>query len=306
MRNPRHIALAVAIVAIWGVNFVMIGEALDGYPPLLLAALRFLLTVLAVPFVPRPRGVRWYWMAAVGTTMFVGQYALLFTALAHGMPDGLASLVLQAQAPFTILFAAVALRERTGPRQLAGIAVAGAGLGVIGVGRGGDVPLSALLISVAAAAAWAVGNICTRQARAQDGFALMVWASLWAAPPLLALSLAVEGPGRVGHALAHPHLVPVLGLLYVVVLSTFVGLGGWLMLLGRYPAGAVAPYTLGVPPVGLLSAWLFVGERVNVVELAGCAVVLLGLAAIVARGADRPASPKPSPTAARVGEAVSP
>jgi O-acetylserine/cysteine efflux transporter len=302
MRNPRHIALAVTIVAIWGVNFVMIGKALDGYPPLLLAALRFLLTALAAFFVPRPRGVRWYWVAAVGTATFVGQYALLFTALAHGMPDGLASLVLQAQAPFTVLFAAVALRERTGPRQLAGIAVAGAGLAVIGVGRGGDVPLSALLISVAAAASWAVGNICTRQAGAQDGFALMVWASVWAAPPLLALSLAVEGPHQIGHALAHPYVGPVLGLLYVVALSTFVGLGGWLMLLSRYPAGAVAPYTLGVPPVGLLSAWLFVGERANALELAGCAVVLLGLAAIVV---NRPLARKPSPAAAIVEEAVS-
>lgn len=302
MRNPRHIALAVTIVAIWGANFVMIAKALDGYPPLLLAALRFVLTGLAAFFVPRPRGVRWHWIAAVGLTTFVGQYALLFTALAHGMPDGLASLVLQVQAPFTLLFAAFVLREHTGPRQLAGIAVAGAGLAVIGVGRGGDVPLSALLIAIAAGASWAVGNICTRQAKAADGFALMVWASVWAAPPLLALSLAVEGPRRIGHALAHPHPGPIVGLLYVVVLATFVGLGGWLMLLSRYPAGAVAPYTLGVPPIGLLAAWLFVGERANAVELAGCAVVLLGLSAIVV---NRPVSRKPSPAAAIVEEAVS-
>jgi O-acetylserine/cysteine efflux transporter len=312
MRNPRHVALALTIVAIWGVNFVAIGTALEGYPPILLAALRFALTALAAFFVPRPKGVRWHWIAAVGLFTFVGQYALLFTAMAHGMPEGLSSLVLQAQAPFTILFAAVALRERTGRRQLAGIAVAGAGLAVIGAGRGGNVPLSALLLAIASAASWAVGNICTRKAKADNGFSLMVWGSVWAAPPLFLLSLAQEGPHRIADSLTHPEAAAVGALAYVVILSTFVGLGGWVMLLGRYPAGAVAPYTLGVPPIGMLAAALVHGEHVNGLELAGAAVVLAGLVAIVwNRPEPRPVSvtppnaPKTSVPPITVGEAVS-
>lgn len=281
MRNPRHIAMALAIVVIWGVNFLAIGRALEGFPPILLAGLRFALTGLAAFFLPRPKEVRWYWIGGISAFMFFGQYVLLFTGMAHGMPDGLSSLVLQCQAPFTVLAAALLLRERTGVRQLAGIAVAVAGLGVIGAGRGGNVPLGALLLVIAAGASWALGSICNRKAGAANGFALMVWASLYAAPPLLLTSLLTEGPHRIGHAFAHLHTGPVLGLLYVVLMSTFAGMGAWVVLLTKYPASVVSPYTLGVPPIGILAALIANGEKMTAPEVAGCVVVLAGLVAIV-------------------------
>ena len=281
MRNPRHIALALAIIVIWGVNFLAIGHALEGFPPILLAALRFALTGLAALFFPRPKDVRWFWIAGISTFMFFGQYVLLFTGMAHGMPDGLSSLVLQCNAPFTVLAAALLLRERTSPRQLAGIAVAVAGLFVIGLGRGGNVPLGSLLLVIGAGASWALGSICNRKAGASNGFALMVWASLYAAPPLFAASLLSDGPRKIGHAFTHLHAGPVLGLLYVVVLSTFIGMGAWVVLMTKYPASAVAPYSLGVPPIGMLAAAIANGERMNALELAGAAVVLAGLVAVV-------------------------
>ena len=281
MRNPRHVAMAVAIVLIWGVNFIAIGHALEGFPPILLASLRFALTGLAAFFVPRPKEVRWYWIAGSSAFMFYGQYVLLFTGMAHGMPDGLASLVLQSNAPFTVLAAALLLKERTGIRQLAGIAAAVAGLGVIGAGRGGHVPLWSLLLVIAAGASWALGSICNRKAGATNGFALMVWSSVYATPPLFLTSLATEGPHRIGHAFAHLHTGPVLGLLYVVLVSTFVGMGAWVVLLTKYPASAVAPYTLGVPPIGILAALIANGERMTPLEIAGSAVVLAGLVAIM-------------------------
>jgi O-acetylserine/cysteine efflux transporter len=305
MRNPRHIALALSIVAIWGVNFVAIGYALEGFPPILLAALRFALTGLAAVVVPRPKEVRWYWAAGIAAFMFFGQYVLLFTGMAHGMPEGLSSLVLQCQAPFTVLAAALLLRERTGPRQLLGIGVAIAGLLVIGAGRGGNVPLGSLLLVIGAGASWALGSICNRKAGATNGFALMVWASLYAAPPLALASLAIDGPHKIGHALGHVHLAPVLGLLYVVGFSTFVGLGAWVVLISKYPASSVAPYTLGVPPIGMLASAVVTHERMNALELAGAAVVLVGLVAIVwPHRAAVASAPNPSVPTAKVEEPV--
>lgn len=305
MRNPRHIALALAVVVIWGVNFVAISHALDGFPPILLAALRFALTGTAALFFPRPKEVRWFWIAGISTFMFFGQYVLLFTSMADGMPDGLASLVLQSQAPFTVLAAALLLGEKTGPRQAAGIAAAVAGLVVIGAGRGGNVPLSSLLLAIAAGASWALGSICNRKAGAVNGFALMVWASLYAAPPLFLTSLLSEGPHRIGHAFAHLHAGPVLGLLYVVLLSTFVGMGAWVVLITKYPASAVAPYTLGVPPVGILAALIANGERMTALEVAGSLVVLAGLVAIVSPRRS-PIVSDPSVAAARVDRTTQP
>jgi O-acetylserine/cysteine efflux transporter len=311
VRNPRHVALALTVITIWGVNFVAIGTALEGFPPILLAALRFALTSLAAFFVPRPKNVPWRWVATVGLFMFVGQYALLFTAMAHGMPEGLSSLVVQAQVPFTILFAALILREHTSARQLTGIAVAAVGLAVIGLGRGGSIPLGALLLCLASGASWAVGNVCTRKAKADNGFALMVWAGIYATPPLILLSLAAEGPRRIGSAFAHLQLAPVAALLFVVVISTLIGMGSWVMLLSKHSADSVVPYALGVPPIGMLSALLLHGEHVNAVEFGGAAVVLAGLVAIIWNRPSRPSGPTPpkaqktSVPPVTVGEAVS-
>src|SRR5262245_39875789 len=110
--RPRDLALAVAVMAAWGVNFVMIDTGLTLFPPLMFNALRFTLAGLpAVFFVGRPQ-VPWRWVIAVGMALGVTKFSLLFAGMAAGMPAGLSSLVLQSQAVFTVLLGVPLLRER--------------------------------------------------------------------------------------------------------------------------------------------------------------------------------------------------
>lgn len=273
----RHVLLAFAVAVFWGLNFVVIDVGLDSFPPLLFAALRFTFVAFpAVLFVRRPP-IGWRWIVAVGATLCGGQFALLFVAMDQGMPAGLASVVIQLQAVFTVALAVGFLGERLGAVQLAGAAVALVGIAIIAAGRADGVTLVGVALTVAAAATWGVGNVCTRRAQAPDAIALLVWASLVAPLPLLALSLVLEGPGRVGDALAGVDAGGAAALLYVVVVSTAFGFGAWSWLLKRHAASRVAPFALLVPPVGIVSAWLLVGERPNAAELAGAVVVLVGL-----------------------------
>jgi O-acetylserine/cysteine efflux transporter len=268
----RHSLLAVAVAVVWGVNFVVIHEGLADFPPLLFVALRFALVAFpAVFFLSRPR-VPLRLVLGVGLFMCTGQFALLFVAMDRGLPAGLASLVLQMQVLFTMAFAVVMLAERPSARQIGGALLALAGMALIAAGRGGNVSLGALALSVGAAASWGVGNICARRAQADDPLALLVWASLVPPLPLMALSLALgEGAPSIG-------LGGVLSVLYVVVGATFFGFGSWVWLMRRHPASRVAPFTLLVPPVGIAAAWALLGERPNGAELAGAGVVLAGLA----------------------------
>jgi O-acetylserine/cysteine efflux transporter len=268
----RHVLLALAIAVVWGVNFVVIHVGLADFPPLLFVALRFAIVAFpAVLFIRRP-DVELRWLLGVGTFMCLGQFALLFVAMDQGMPAGLASLVLQAQVLFTIALAVLLLGERPRPMQVAGALLALVGIAVIAVGRGGNVPLGALALSIAAAASWGVGNVCTRKAQASDALALLVWASLIPPLPLAALSLALgEGAPSIG-------VGGVLAVLYVVVGATFFGFGSWAWLMRRHPASRVVPFALLVPPVGIAAAWISLGEQPNAAELAGAGVVLAGLA----------------------------
>src|SRR3954465_13032704 len=187
----RHVLLALAVAVIWGVNFVVIHVGLDSFPPLLFAALRFCLVALALPFVPRP-GVSVRYVIAVGVFLSAGQFGLLFLGIEKGMPAGLASLVLQLQAAFTVGLAVLVLGERPRRAQLAGGALALAGIAIIAGGRASAVPLGALALTVGAALCWGVGNIATRAARSPHPLGLLGWSSLVPPLPLLTLSWLTE------------------------------------------------------------------------------------------------------------------
>jgi len=275
----RHLLLAVAVAVFWGVNFVIIDVGLESFPPLLFAALRFaFVAVPAVFFVPRPR-IPWRYVVGVGLFLSGGQFALLFSGMHAGMPAGLASVVVQLQALFTMVLAVGLLGERPNRRQVTGAAIALGGMALIAAGRAGHgVPVGAFVLCVGAAASWGVGNVLTRKAQAPGGLGLVVWSSLVAPLPLLALSFALEGGSRIGDAMTSASGSSILALLYVVVVATGFGYGSWTFLLKRHPASRVSPFALLVPPVGIVTAWVAQGERPSAIELIGTVVVLAGLA----------------------------
>ena len=264
--QPRHIVLAAVLAFVWGLNFVFIRLALTDFPPLLLAALRFALAALPVLFLPKPP-VSWGRLIAIGGTLFAGQFALLFPAMAVGMPAGLASIALQVQAFITIAIAVVVLRERPSRRQIAGAAVALAGLVLIGATVGANgVTLAGFLLLVGAATCWASGNVMLRGVGAVDMLPLISWLSLVPILPLFALSLAVEGPARIAEGLASATWLSVGSLAYIVVVSTIFGYAAWGHLLKLYPAATAAPFSLLVPVSGTLSAALILGEILRAAE----------------------------------------
>ncbi|PIO99795.1 EamA family transporter [Pleomorphomonas carboxyditropha] len=275
----RHIALAVLVTAIWGFNFVVIRLGLGSVPPLLLAALRFVVAALPALFLARPN-VPPTRMIAIGMTLFVGQFAFLFPAMKLGMPPGLASVTLQSQAFLTILFAAVALGERPKPRQLAGAGVAALGLLTIASTVGGDFTMIGLGLTIASAASWAIGNVLMRGAGKVDMLALMVWLSLVPPIPLFALSLGFEGWPAIVSGVTGMGLVGAGSVLYLALLATLVGFGLWGFLLRNHPASTVAPFSLLVPLFGTLSSWLVLGETFSPLRVAGMGLILLGLATI--------------------------
>ncbi len=279
--RTKHLLLALLVAAVWGVNFTVIRIGLDAFPPLLLAALRFVPAAILVPFLPKP-AVSWPRLLALGLAWFVGQFALLFTGMAVGMPPGLASVVLQSQAMFTILASAILLKEYPGRRQGLGVGVALAGLLVIGLTAGVQgVTATGLGLILAAAMCWATGNLLMRGAGKADMLPLIAWLSLIPPLPLLGLSLGLEGPGRVVQALTHLTPAGIGALLYLSILSTIFGYGAWGHLLKRYPAAIVAPFSLLIPVFGATSSFLVLGETFGTQRLAGMALILAGLVLVV-------------------------
>jgi O-acetylserine/cysteine efflux transporter len=274
----RHAALAVAVTAVWGSNFVVIHLGLAHLPPLLFAALRFACALLpAVFFLKRPN-VPWRNLAAYGTLVGAGQFGLLYIAMNGHITPGLASLVVQSQVFFTVGLATLIVGERMRPYQIAALLITVAGLSLILWHTDGDTTPLGLTLVLLAAACWAGSNIVVRASAGADMLAYVVWASLFAVPPLLALSLAFEGLDAIRTGLAHADAATWGAVVWQAVGNTLFGYAAWGWLLSRYPVTAVAPMALLVPVFGMGASALWLGEPLQAWKLEAAGLVMAGLA----------------------------
>jgi O-acetylserine/cysteine efflux transporter len=276
-----HLLLALAVVFVWGTNFVVIKWGLAEFPPFIFASLRFLLCVVPwIAFVRRPE-VSWGKLAAFGVLLGLGQFGLLFLAMQHDISPGLASLLIQTQVFFTIALAIVLQGERIGAPQLAAMSLAIAGIAIIGwhaVSDGASITLLGLILVLCAAASWSCANLVVRRAAKVNALAFIVWASPFSLPPLFVLAFVVHGSDAVVHSLQAATFAGWAAVLWQAVGNTLFGYGAWNWLLARHPAAVVTPSALLVPIFGMsASAWLL-GEPLQGWKLLAAALVIGGLA----------------------------
>lgn len=273
-----HLLLAVVITAVWGTNFVVIRGALQSFPPLFFALLRFAFVFLpAALFIKRPR-TAWRDLILYGTLTGGGQFGLLYVAMGGYISPGLASLVVQSQVFFTVAIAIVTTSEKLARHHAAAAALALCGLLIIGNKAGGEATPAGLAMTLLAGLSWAVANIIMRRGTGGNMLGYIVWSSPFSILPLALLSLTLEGPRAIAHALAIAGPGAWLAVLWQSSGNTLFGFAIWGWLLRQHPAATVTPVALLIPVFGLLSSALFLGEPLQSWKVVAAALILLGLA----------------------------
>ena len=272
-----HALLALAVVAVWGTNFVVINFALGHLPPVTLSALRFTLAALPGVFVCR-RPAGWGNLAAYGLLIGVGQFGALFVAMNGHISPGLASLVVQVQAFFTIGLAMSLSGERVKGFQVAALLVAAAGLGWLIAHSNAEVTPLGVGLTLVAAMGWAGGNIVARRAGQVNMVAYVVWSSLFAAPALFALALAIEGPAAMLAGFRAADAPTWAAVAWQALGNSLFGYAAWGWLLARHPAATISPLALMVPVFGMSASALVLHEPLQSWKLTAAALVLGGLA----------------------------
>ena len=274
----RHFLLALAVVAVWGSNFVVIKVALGHLPPLLFAALRFgLVLVPALFFLARP-AVRLGNLALYGLLIGVGQFGLLYVAINSHISPGLASLVIQVQVFFTIGLSMRLAGERVRGFPWFALLLAFAGIAVIILHTDGTTTPLGLLLILLAALAWAGGNIAAIRGAPANMVAYVVWSSAFAVPPLIALSLWLEGWDAISAALRAADAATWAAVAYQSWGNSIFGYAAWGWLLAKHPAATITPMALLVPVFGMGGAALWLHESLPPWKLAAAALVMAGLA----------------------------
>jgi O-acetylserine/cysteine efflux transporter len=277
--SARHAFLALLVVAIWGSNFTVAKVVMETFPPLFMACLRFLLVFFPLAFVLGwPRPASWRNVALYGLAVGVGQFGLIFIAMDGWISPGLASLVIQMQVFFTIGLSLWRSGESVRAHQVAAFAIALAGMAVIMAHNEKGATAIGVLMCLGAALFWAVGNQASKEAGRINALSYVAWSSLFAAPPLLALSLEMEGWPAIARGLSHAGAWVWLAMLWQSFGNTLFGFGCWAWLLSRYPAATVAPMSLLVPLFGFATSALWLGEPIQTWKIAATLLVLSGLA----------------------------
>ncbi len=275
--KPLDIVAASVAAIVWGLSFIAIKYGVETAPPFLLTALRFAFAAFPLALFVKPPAAPWGLVALYGALIGVGQFGLLFLSIEQGMPVGLASLVIQMQVYFTILFAALYFGERPTRPQLFSAGVALAGMALIASARWAHASLGPFALTLAAAVCWGAGNVVGKRMGRVDPLALIAWSSLVAPLPMLALS-AATAPQATWTALAHPSLKLALSVAALAYGGTLFSYSLWARLMSKYPAAAVTPFALLVPVVGMVAASLLFQERASAAEIFGALLVMIGLA----------------------------
>ncbi|WP_377702319.1 EamA family transporter [Pseudoduganella sp. UC29_71] len=301
--SGRDLIAALCVVLIWGTNFVAMKFGLRDFTPFQLGAGRFLFAILPLIFFIRPPKLSWRIVLLYGLCQGVGQFGLLFLSLRAGMSAALASVILQTQVFFTAIFSYAVLGERPSRALLAGLALAACGLACFGMnyvggagaaaGTGaagapasaaGATTLAGFLLCLCAAAMWAVSNIVVRRAQRStpqfDVLAFMVWSSLAPILPFIGLALLFDDPATRWRWTGAP-LSTWASLAYLGWMATILGYAMWTGLLKRHPVNRVAPFSLGVPVVGIAAGMLVLGDTINGLQWSGIALIVAALACVL-------------------------
>lgn len=276
----RDVLTALLVIVIWGTNFIAIKVGVNEIPPFMLGALRFIFVALpAVFFVARPK-IELRFVLGYAGTICLGQFGFLFLSIYMGMPAGLASLVLQVQAFFTVIIAAFVIKEVIRPYHMLGIFVAIVGLVMLypRADAAMAIPLISFLFTIFAAFSWASGNVILKCAGSVNMLSMVVWGAVFPPIPFIVLSLIFEGRELIAESFLQLSWRGIASLAYLSFVSTLVGYVLWGKLLAKHPVGKVAPLSLLIPIVGLLCADLFLDEHLVLQQWFGGAVVMLGLA----------------------------
>lgn len=288
MTIKEHL-LAIAVVLIWGFNFVVIRWGVEDVHPMTMTLLRFVLTAVPMVFLVKKPDIAMRYVITYGVLFGAGVWGLANLAVFLGTPAGMASLLLQMSPFLTVLAAVLVFKETLRAKQIAGIIIALLGLLAICIFKSDSLSYIGLSLMLISAFFWTICNIIIKIAKPKDVVSFIVWSSLFVPVPILLLSFiyAVFYGVEFSTLMQMPNLKGWISIIFQAFIVTLFGYAVWTRLISQHGLARVVPYSLLVPISGLFFGWLLYGEVLSTVEVIGSGLVLLGLTLLTVNFANK-------------------
>ncbi|MEE9445462.1 MAG: EamA family transporter [Cocleimonas sp.] len=275
--------LALLVTFIWGINFSVIKLGLGTMDPFLLASLRFLLTAIPlVFFLPKP-DIKFIWIAVYGLLFGVGLWGMVNLGIRLGATPGVASLLLQMSAYFTIIFGYFFFSEKLNTYQVVAMLISLSGLVILILSNEKSSDLFALFLVIVGAFSMGLSNVMIKKLSPKNVFSFMAWSSLFSPIPLLLLAFLSDSQFSLHSALSRIDSWAIFSILFQVYITTLFAYWVWNNLLKKYPISTVAPISLLVPIFGFMGSAVIFNEALTAIKLVSSGLILLGLVIFVLR-----------------------
>ncbi|WP_145553990.1 EamA family transporter [Yersinia canariae] len=269
--------IALLITAIWGVNFSIIKLGLITADPFILAGLRFSLCALPAVFFIKKPDTSWGYIIGYGLLFGIGLWGIVNLGIKAGVSAGIASLVLQFGAFFTMILGAFLFHESLSKYQFLGIIIALLGLSSIIFISDGSVTLIGLALVLCGAVVWGLVSIIIKKSNTKQVFSFLVWSSLFSPIPLFLLSYLFNGPLGFTELADNFTTTTLFSILFQVYPNTLFAYWVWNSLLTKYPVSVVAPLSLLVPIFGMLGSVMIFNESIPAGKIVAMVLIISGL-----------------------------
>ena len=282
--SPLEMGAIATIIVVWGVNNAAAKVATEYLPPLMTGTLRFAIAAVCLAAFVRPPFPNWKSLLIIVCVGGPLHYGLLYLAFWLASDVSPVTVATQMWIPFTALFAFLLLGEHLSRWAILGLVIAFAGVAFMTGDPHALVDWKAIVVGVAASAAWAMTTVIARRTTSIPPLKMQGLLALFTLPSL-ALTSAFFETGQIEAARTAPPLVWIC-LAWAGVISSVLATSLVFWLVQRREAGRVTPYFLATPVVTILIGWLFLGDTLTVQILTGAALTMggVGVVALAERG----------------------
>jgi len=273
-----EIGAILVIIVTWGVNNAAGKLATEAMPPLLVGALRFSIATVCLAAFVRPPFPDWKSLLLIVGVGGALQYGLLYVAYWLAEDVSPVTVANQLWIPMTSLFAFLLLKEKLSRAAMVGMAIAFAGVGWMMVDKHALQDWRAILVAIAAGAAWALTTVVARRTTSIPPLKMQ---GLLAAGtlPIMAFGSAVFEHDQI-QAIRHAGPLVWVSLFWAGIISSVFATTLLFWLVQKREAGRVTPYLLATPVVTILIGWLFMGDVLTPQILTGAAMAMAGVAVV--------------------------